>query len=407
MSGVQSLHSFRRLALGLTAACLPISIAASNVCGALALAACVVLLFADPSRREYRWTGLEIPWLIYLSVWFAASALSPSPARSLSKLSAYVTILFFLLASQGQDKDDLTRNVKIFLAACGVAGLWGVLQYVSGADWNPGTNQLSLPDWMTSLPSSLAQALATRNGRSLGFFSHPLTYAEVLLVGWTLSLAQIFQLHRKAGPFWLFVFFATSGGLLCSESRGVWLSMFVLLAVWGVVRRKKRVLMALGLLVAAGGLLVAFNPKVQHRVQSLRHVAVDPSSNIRLGLWRAAGRAFAERPVLGVGMGNVRLVSGAGPEPNKVWSETHNIFLQAGVEAGIVGLAAFCGFLFAAARLLWRASSPGWRDGLFFAFVGILFAGLTESWMRDAEVMIVMNFILGSAALAMRRKQDA
>lgn len=403
---IARLLALRRIALGLTAAFLPLSIAASNAAGALAFAVCLALWVLDPSRRKYRSTGLEIPWMVYLAVWFIASVLSESPAHSLSKLSGYVTILFFLLASQGQDEQDLSHNIRIFLAACGVAGLWGVLQYISGADWNPADKHLSVPEWMSFLPDSLTEYLATRSGRSMGFYSHPLTYAEVLLMGWALSLAQIFQRHRKAGLFWLFVFLSTSGGLLCSESRGVWLSMFVLLALWGIVRRKKRVLMSLALLVVAGGILFAFSPKLRHRVESLRHVAVDPSSNIRLGLWRAAVRTFSADPVLGVGMGNVRLVSGEGPDPDRVWSETHNIFLQAFAEAGLIGLTVFCGFLWAAGRLFWRASAGGWSDGLFFAFIGLLFAGLTESWTRDAEVMIALNFLLGSAALLTRTKHN-
>jgi hypothetical protein len=49
-------------------------------------------------------------------------------------------------------------------------------------------------------------------------------------------------------------------------------------------------------------------------------------------------------------------------------------------------------------RLLWRAARSGPPAlGIFFGFVGLLFAGMTESWTNDSEVVMCFYFLAGTA----------
>ena len=55
-------------------------------------------------------------------------------------------------------------------------------------------------------------------------------------------------------------------------------------------------------------------------------------------------------------------------------------------------------FLAALGRVLWRAQE---RDptlaGVFWGFVALLLAGLTESWFNDSEVVMNLFFAAGTA----------
>jgi O-antigen ligase len=80
------------------------------------------------------------------------------------------------------------------------------------------------------------------------------------------------------------------------------------------------------------------------------------------------------------------------------WTETHNIYLQSVVERGLPGLAVFLWLLAVMGRLLWRAARSGPPAlGIFFGFVGLLFAGMTESWTNDSEVVMCFYFLAGTA----------
>ena len=91
--------------------------------------------------------------------------------------------------------------------------------------------------------------------------------------------------------------------------------------------------------------------------------------------------------------------------PGEVWTEMHNIYLQVGVEKGLIGLGLFLWFLAALGRVLWRAQE---RDptlaGVFWGFVALLLAGLTESWFNDSEVVMNLFFAAGTAWRAAETK---
>jgi O-antigen ligase len=176
-----------------------------------------------------------------------------------------------------------------------------------------------------------------------------------------------------------------------------------------LVRRDRKILAVL-----LGGVLLAVvavfaSPALRHRAASIGDRHHDSSNRIRLGLWTRSIELIRDNPWVGVGPGRARIPAAAlrwgGSLPDEIWTEMHNIYLQAAVERGLVGLGFFLWFLAAAGRALWRAQA---RDpalaGVFWGFVALLLAGMTESWFNDSEVVMSLYFALGTALRAAEQK---
>jgi len=397
-----NLQAFRGHAFALLAFCLPLSIAASNVAGGLALLSAAAVWALDPASRRYRWTGVEIPWALLFAAAIVSSLLAEDPSRSLGKLRPEYLILFFVLAAQAHTPGDARRSLSLYAAAAGLAGLWGAVQAAVGVNYSPFHRDILIPPGMEHWPRWFLEALALQNGRAAGFFSHPLTYAEVLLLAWPLLLAGL--LRGGKALLWLFGLALVSAGLLVSGSRTVWATVPLLLLVWAVVRRDKRVGVALLLALVGFGAALAGSPALRQRAASVAALGKDPSSQIRWSIWKGSVDEMRAHPVAGVGAGGLRVPTDVAPWGPRVWTETHNIFLQMAVERGLPGLAAFLFFLFALGRLFWRVPRGDLAGALFFAYVGLLSAGLTESWCSDSEVVMNLYFLAGTACALSEKK---
>jgi O-antigen ligase len=397
------------------ALCLPFSIAAANVAWASSL---ILFLLSRAARKDfsgYRPTGLEWPWTLYFCFSVLSSVLSEDPGRSVAKLQSEGLILVAVLAAQAQSPESAGRNLRIFLGALGVAALWGCLQYALGINRISVSGEFVSPDWFRSLPDRLKKIFSLWNGRAVGFYNHPLTYAEVLLLGWPMGVAALLFASRRESRWGGLAAGAILAAVAFSGSRGVWLSLTAATLLWWAVRRDKRlaVLLVAVFIVWAGA--VRSSPLLRERAAALSSVKRDSSNVVRLGLWDASMKMIRENPVWGVGIGNVRVkpdeLRWGGSRPDMIWTEVHNIFFQMAVERGLLGLAAFLWFLARMGAVFWRvrdAAAPVLARGFFFGWVGLVAAGATESWTHDSEVMLALFFLLGTAcALSRDEAADA
>jgi putative inorganic carbon (HCO3(-)) transporter len=362
---------------------LPISIALSNVMwgGALLMG---LWLWAK-NKFRVNWTGVELPWILFLSAGIVAAAGADNPARAIRSLRGEILAAIFLLAAHGVG--DGWKQLRLFSAGAIIAAVWGLVQKGVGLE-----GPLSSP-W-------LGRLISLKSGRSPGFYSHPITFAEMLLLAGAviLGLGLAGRMRR-----WVPALAAVSAAALLSQTRGVWLAMGFLLLAWTVLRRDHRVAKVLGILVVGLGLVFVLSSDLRHRVASISDTKTDLSNRIRMGLWEKSVESIRDHPVVGVGPGHFR-VKGADLrysheyEPERVWTETHNVYLQVAVERGVVGLGLFILFLSSVGRLLWsvaRIQPALW--GLFFGFLGLLVAGMTESWFNDSEILMCLFFLVGTA----------
>jgi O-antigen ligase len=131
------------------------------------------------------------------------------------------------------------------------------------------------------------------------------------------------------------------GAAVASGSRGGFLGMIVMIAVFGVMAVRQRP----GIVVAAALAGICALPLVPstywHRIASITDESKDDfgSAQERRTLIKESIQAFSENPLIGVGAGNFKAWNPQGR--TAAWHESHNVVLQVAAELGIVGLSVF------------------------------------------------------------------
>lgn len=170
--------------------------------------------------------------------------------------------------------------------------------------------------------------------------------------------------HRLLGAASAIAFVAVA---VKTGSRGGTIALAVAAVVFVLGFRSHR--RAIALVVLLAGALVTWEfapPNFQSRITALVQGEKDYNYTAyggRKQIWKRARGYIRENPITGVGIGNFPVREGNTCTELGVtckWSATHNAYLQAGAELGLVGLALFVGLLVTGARQalpLWRPAA--------------------------------------------------
>jgi O-antigen ligase len=121
------------------------------------------------------------------------------------------------------------------------------------------------------------------------------------------------------------------------------------------------------------------------------------SKELRFHIWKEAFGYVKQSPIVGVGAKNIQINFKDVPGyEDRVWSEAHNIYIQQAAEKGLVGLGLML-WVFIVMLRLFLKSPVAWRPALVSVLVAFLVAGLTESWINDAEVAMIFWTMAGLA----------
>lgn len=125
----------------------------------------------------------------------------------------------------------------------------------------------------------------------------------------------------------------------------------------------------------------------------------------RYAHWQAAWRMFAQKPWLGVGLGQYPVVypSVAIPRWQDPLGHAHNIYLNLLAEGGLVSLAAYLALMLAALSILWRRAgkTQGWERALALGALGMLGHLAAHSLFDNLyvhEMYLLVALVLGMAA---------
>lgn len=213
-------------------------------------------------------------------------------------------------------------------------------------------------------------------------------------------------------------------GLMASWSRGalVGLAGGLLLVALALGRRTWALLVIALLLVAllgptlAGLLPAGFVDRLADTVtlagQDLATIEIDDANFAlveRLAHWQAAWRMFAQRPWLGVGLGQYATVypTVAVPRWQDPLGHAHNYYLNILAEGGLLGLAAYLGCWGLTVSAVWRRArcTAGWERVLALAALGMLGHLLAHSlfdnlYVHEMYLLIAVLLAVGCGARA-------
>ena len=156
------------------------------------------------------------------------------------------------------------------------------------------------------------------------------------------ELAMFVKPYVKRVTYWFLMIGAISGGMtvLGASSRGSQVAL-AFQGAWVAIQRKLnlKVLIVLALVAGIGYALLPAGEKAR-----FSRSGTDPTSIQRFDYWRAGLKMIERHPVLGVGYFNFPAVYAA-EDPNKLWHGSaqlpHNIFIEVGTDAGLLGLGLF------------------------------------------------------------------
>jgi O-antigen ligase len=153
------------------------------------------------------------------------------------------------------------------------------------------------------------------------------------------------------------------------------------------------------------GIIFLISPApIKHRIYQITDLN-DYNLQIRLALWQGGWLVFKDHPLTGCGFKCIDAVNQDYPDPTgniKKLRGLHNNFIQLAVDTGLFGLVSWISIWVVYFMTLYRRlvsmpdNSANRRDTMASAaaVIGFLFAGLFETNFYDAEVSMVLYFIM-------------
>ena len=358
---------------------------AASALGLLFIGAAVVwLVAARNSGRPVADSMLSRAILVLVVACLLSVATSPERFASLSEAARILgtVLMFVVLESLLVDRHQVRR----VLVACFASA---VLPLVA-AGYQIATGQgVVQPDGLS---------------RVRGTFLHPNSLALYLGLLLLVSLALYRHVGRRTRLLLLAFAAAAVPALVLTYSRGVWLGTAVGVLTIGLIQ-SRRALLAMGIAAVVLALAV---PSILGRLTDLeesRSVSGAPGNSLvwRLEYWRTTLDLAKANPVTGIGLDMTERRTREG----KV---THNEFLRAQVEMGLVGLLAYAGFvaaLVATARRALAAKVAGAPRGIAVGFAGCVAAFVVVSFGANVMSQLAVLwyfFAIAAAAVAVTRQ---
>ncbi|MDD5132576.1 MAG: hypothetical protein PHH44_07960, partial [bacterium] len=172
------------IGLMLFAFALPVSTALTNIAWIWLLLTGIVKIFSD--RSLLRRTVLDRPifWLLAITAMSTITAIDPWHSFKDWKQISLITI-YWLIITLVKDEGQLKKMVYYFIAGSVLVSLYGIMQYILGINMIDGVIVQNPYAFMHSWPSGLLQNLALDHGRVIATRSHPLTFAECIMMALT------------------------------------------------------------------------------------------------------------------------------------------------------------------------------------------------------------------------------
>jgi len=337
--------------------------------------------------------------LIVLFVLISAISVLQSPDRDFSFYNYYhlmgrYIFIYYLVVNNIHSLDQLKRVVWTVLVSAAVVVFYGFYQYFYGVD-------ISAFEWVDG------EQFPDLKMRVFSTLKNPNLLAGFLVMIMSLAFGLGCKTRILKVRLLLFGLLALLGICLgLTYSRGAWLSVLVVISLYGILYNRK----ILWLLLVIPVVIVLSHDALTERLMSIFN-PTDTSSTLRLALWESTIAMIMDKPLLGIGWGAYWLVY---PEYDFFVQNTqttifhaHNMYLNIAAEIGIPGLVVFLVIMYGHVRTaltMLNHVAEDWLAGLMLglvaALVGLAVSGFTDFimfniqmsmlfWLFNALIMVV------------------
>ncbi len=351
------------------------------------------------TKREEWLPKLDLFSLLFL-IWVGLSLLSTGASpfvlpslKGLAKFLVYLTA-YFLFLSNFDTTERKERAVFIVSLSALMVSLYGVWQELIGAP------PLALWEDIEAMGENVVRVYSTlKNPNLLGGY----------LIGVIpLCLSLLIMRRDWRRPLLALALTSSLFALVWSYSRGAYIGFlasiiffFLLLMrlAWQRGRRRTRIAILLSLVfffsLASFGVVVS--PTIKGRVRSIFSIWEHTSNVTRFTIWQSSLKMFKDHLFLGIGPGNdvFRRVYAFYMRPRFNSLASYNVFLEVGIENGVIGLICFIAMLYVlfstGLKRLSQESIPNaiLLIGAISACLAPLFHGLVDTiWYRPQPQML-------------------
>lgn len=370
---------------------LSLSIALSSIAFALAV---ILYLYFFFKHRElvYRPFGLEKYFLAYIIavILMCLFAWYPADAWSNSRRVLLIAGVFFIPLICTNEK-NMVRFLLALALLCGVQSMGEIIFLVS------------------------------KSAARLGFIQHYMTAAGmkmiVLLLLLPFILGKVVALRER-------IIFAVCGAviaaaLVLTQTRSSWLGFLAGFVFLAIVAFRYALVPMLAVVIALALLLPG---KMQERITHMFDTSARSDTNLtqqsnlnRIAMWKTGWRIFSDRPILGVGDGEMWHIyrTYTTPHDDDEGGHLHNNYVHLLATHGIVGLIVV---LVLFGRIVWFEWSLYRRKknliarftalGALAAFIGFFISGFAEYNFGDHEILVYLWMTVGLAVAVEKMKDE-
>ena len=261
---------------------------------------------------------------LFLFVIIVASIFATFPSISWSHWFEFFSwyVIYFLIINIVTTKERYFIFLVIFLLANFKLSIFGARTWISRG--------FGFAEWGIVGPSGYFENSSDLSAEMLMFA--PIAF----------ELALFVKPHVKRVTYWFLMVGAVTGAMtvLAASSRGSQVGLAAQ-AAWLAIQHKLKLKILVGIALVAG---IGYRLLPAAEKARFASAGTDNSSVQRLNYWKAGVKMIENHPVLGIGYFNFPAVY---PfyDPNHLWHGKaqlpHNIFIQVGTDAGLIGLGIF------------------------------------------------------------------
>jgi O-antigen ligase len=345
-------------------------------------------------RLDLKITGVMIPAALFTVLATVAALFSVTRGESIKALQLYV-VYFMLFYSSGtlfKDRNILKTSILSFVLSSLVVASYGIYQYFF----------VKTPTAVAWVDVNQFPELSTR---VYSTFENPNVLAEYLVFSIPIVLALMWSAKRYVQKMVsLGILGLITLCLVLTYSRGGWLGLVFAIIVFAALKDKRFFIVIIVIALLSPMVLPSV---VETRIASIG--SLEESSNaFRISIWVAAVRMIKDYWLTGIGLG---LSAFSRVYRHYMLAGTpalhaHNLFLQVGIEMGIVGLllllwACLAAYIKARRPIHFEQKHSIILAGILAALAGHLIHGLFDYvWFSPKIVMIFWMYLGMTSALS-------